>query len=96
MAIPKKGTRKITVDGKVYRWCVKVDYDYNEKFFIIESIDDDRYQISGGFQYKVDFVISPKIIEQAIKQAQLQGWKPEISNIKKVIIDTQQIAINLN
>ena len=52
MAIPRKGTRKISIDGKAYRWFAQVDSDYFTKSFIIENIDDDRYCVTGGFEYQ--------------------------------------------
>lgn len=86
MAIPKKGTRTINVDGKAYQWFAQVDADYFHKRFIIESIDDNRYQIIGSFVYKHDLVISPSLIKQAIQQAKDQGWKPGISDEQKITV----------
>lgn len=86
MAIPKKGTRIISVEGKAYRWFAQVDTDYFYKRFIIESVDDNRYQVIGGFVYRHDLVISPSLIKQAIQQAKIQGWKPGISDVKKITV----------
>ena len=91
MAIPKKGTRKINIGDKAYRWFARVDYDYFAKFFVIESVDDDRYQVTGCFDYELDLVISPFIIKQAIQQAIEGGWKPGESEVKKFIIDITKI-----
>ncbi|MEL6400899.1 MAG: hypothetical protein AAF773_04555 [Cyanobacteria bacterium P01_D01_bin.115] len=93
MAIPRKGTRKISIDGKAYRWFAQVDSDYFTKSFIIESIDDDRYCVTGGFEYQHDLVISPCIIEQAVQQAIEGGWEPGVSQVKKFIIDITKIEI---
>jgi predicted transcriptional regulator len=38
MAIPKKGTRLINVDGKIYRWFAKVDEDYSYYEVIVEAL----------------------------------------------------------
>lgn len=91
MAIPKKGTRKISIDDKAYRWFAHVDSDYFTKFFVIESVDDDRYQVTGYFEYEHDLVISPLIIKQAIQQAIEGGWEPGVSEAKKFTIDITKI-----
>ena len=91
MAIPKKGTRKINIGGKAYRWFAQVGSDYFTKSFIIESIDDDRYCITGGFEYQHDLVLSPFIIEQAVHQAIEGGWEPGVSEVKKFIVDITKI-----
>jgi hypothetical protein len=88
MAISKKGTRLINVDGKIYRWFAKLNYDYCYKFFVITSVEDDRYQVTSAVSYDRNFVISPRIIRQAILQAHERGWKPGISNPKRVILDS--------
>ncbi len=93
MAIPRKGTRKISVDGKTYRWLFNVDYDYTQKFFIIESIEDNRYQVTGSLDYSLELIISPSIIKQAIQQAREKGWEPGISDVKKIVIDFTKINI---
>ena len=94
MAIPKKCTRQINVDGHSYRWITKIDYDYSMKFFIIESQEDNRYQIQGGFDYELNFVISPSMIKQAIQIARENGWEPGISNVRKMAVDSKQIVIS--
>lgn len=75
MAISQKGTRIINVDGETYRWFARVDYDRLYKFFVIESVEEDRYQISGAIPYNRDSVISPRMIRQVILQAREEGWK---------------------
>lgn len=91
MAIPKKGTRTISVDGKAYRWFVQVDADYFYKRFVIESVDDSRYQVIGGLVYRHDRVISPGIIKQAIQQAKDQGWEPGISDVKRITVNLSNL-----
>ncbi|OUS24807.1 hypothetical protein A9Q99_23740 [Gammaproteobacteria bacterium 45_16_T64] len=93
MAIPKRGTRKISVDGRAYRWFARADIDCCNKSFLIVSIDDDRYRVTGGFYYEYDFVISPSIIEQAIRQAKEGGWEPGKSDLKILNVDTSKIRI---
>lgn len=91
MTIPKKGTRKIIIDGKTYRWFAQADDDCSEKFFIIESVDDKQYRITGSFPYEINFVISPCIVRQAVKQAEAKGWKPGTSDVKKIVVDITKI-----
>jgi hypothetical protein len=91
MAISKKGTRLINVDGKTYRWFANVDYDYCYKFFVITSVEDDRYQVTSAISYDRDFVISPRLIREAILQAHERGWKPGISNPKTMVLDSYAI-----
>lgn len=91
MAIPKKGTRTIIVDGKTYRWFAKVDDDYCCKFFVIESVEYERYQVTGNITYNRDFVIAPSLIKQAILKARERGWEPGISHEKKIVLDSNVI-----
>lgn len=101
MAMPKKGARKITVDDELYYWRIWVDesdYLYGHqkigyKSIIIESETDNRYQIVGGFECAIDFVITPGIVRQIICQAIENGWKPGVSKERHYGFDPNSIAI---
>lgn len=101
MAMPKKGARKITVNDELYYWRIWVDqsdYLYGHqkigyKSIIIESEADNRYQIVGGFECAIDFVITPGIVRQIICQAIENGWKPGVGKEKQYHFDASSIAI---
>ncbi len=88
MAMPKKGSRKITVNNREYLWRVLADEDLYYKSFIIESVMHQDYQLTGYFEYKRELVISPSIIQQIISKAEKEGWVPGESSDKRLCIDT--------
>ena len=73
MAIPKKGTRLITVDGERYRWVVIRDDEFCLKA-IVELADSPKQRIvthiSSGD------IVTPAEIERIIRAAVCQGWSP--------------------
>ncbi|MEP0266500.1 hypothetical protein [Dokdonia sp.] len=91
MAIPKKGSRKISVDNVVYRWMIRRKYKSADDLLMVAIEKEEHgktilYVITdflrpdGAFQ-KIGTVsqgiITPKDIENYIRTALLKGWKPE-------------------
>lgn len=91
MAIPKKGSRKITVDGTDYRWtirrkptCPKTLCEENV-LAAVELYDKPRSVLSIKFPWVrydnrfgiAEQPVTPKHIEQCIKRALAEGWQPE-------------------
>ena len=72
MSMPRKGSRIITVDGKVYRW--KVNGEDYEPVIRIESQ-------SAGASLSAVFPphnsITPASIKALIDEAVGQGWDPD-------------------
>lgn len=93
MAIPKKGSRKITVDGVDYRWTIRKKPTYSQalcqgnvlaavelydKPFSVLSINFPWVRYDNWFGI-AEQPVTPKHIEQCIRRAIAKGWKPEIN-----------------
>lgn len=84
MTIPKKGSRKIVVEGIEYRW--KVHWRHSIMTSSVELYEEPKSVLSISFLwipkkdfwdwYEVPAIIIPQIIETCIKKAISQGWKP--------------------
>ena len=91
MAIPKKGSRKISVDQVLYRWLIRQKYKSADDRLIvaIEKEEDGKTILyvntnllrpDGAFQDIGNIsqgIVTPKDIENYIKMAISKGWKPE-------------------
>ena len=97
MAIPKKGSRKIIVDNVVYRWRVRKNYRrVGEEPSLLAAVElDENPQgvLSIRFplaKYYDDWylgakkAVSPKHIEECIKNAVGNGWKPDDNENHKI------------
>ena len=73
MSIPKKGTRKITVDNVDYRWLVSPGYEIGLGIVVESSELSDSRMITY-----VDHgnTVSPSLFRVAIKNAISKGWQP--------------------
>jgi len=88
MALPKKSSRKIVVDGTSYRWAFFENSGWNDITIQSESgngsklhahvnwdeYDPEQQGISGWYS-----VVLPKFIAKTIQLAIVKGWKPEVS-----------------
>ena len=74
MAIPKKGTRQITVDGVVYRWIIAPN-DEPGLGIVVECKEYPRQRIIAWIEH--GNIVSPKIVRQAILYALAIGWQPQ-------------------
>ena len=90
MAIPKKGSRKITVDGTDYRWTIRRKPSYGQA--IEESMLTAAIELfeNPGSLLLVTFpfprpdswvsndgrAVTPTAIERSIKKSIEAGWKP--------------------
>ncbi len=89
MALPKKKSRIINIDGIQYRWLVGPNDGYN--VFVAEKENFKGQKIEVYFDtdinsYWVEFpnveglnlkILKPKDAESIIKQALKDGWNPE-------------------
>jgi hypothetical protein len=90
MAIPKKGSRVIVVEGESYRWAVRRRPTYSQAIaqsplsFAVElgtsgqttlvvTVNASRPDNWVGSPSKV---ITPAVVESAIRKALQQGWQP--------------------
>ena len=90
MSINRKGSRKITVDGEIYLWRVRDNWDHitvviqheNEKHqYLISSFIE-----SGVMLYDQTPPITPGIIRKAIKSALSEGWDPHSKTGKPITV----------
>lgn len=79
MAINRKGSRKITVNGEVYYWRVRDNWD---NISIVIQHQDAKHQFlifktaSGVMLNGKTPPITPSIIRKAIERALANGWDP--------------------
>ena len=90
MAIPKKGSRKIIVDGIEYRWRVRWKPTYSQStcnsnlMAAVELYENPQNILSIEFPWirydawigVAEQPVTPSIIETCIKNALNQGWNP--------------------
>jgi hypothetical protein len=88
MGLPKKGTRRIRVEGHDYRWAVSPDSGY--MVLVIEQANDPGQRLEAVFRYGDVSTdpsghvhgtgqrrrITPAVVRQAILAGLRGGWKP--------------------
>jgi hypothetical protein len=91
MAIPRKGSRLITVDGTVYRWAVRHKPTYVQGLnwvpltFAVEDADAPGQVLSVATRStRLDnwlnlpgTPVTPRVVEQSIRAALAAGWEPD-------------------
>ncbi|GIE81075.1 hypothetical protein Aph02nite_70250 [Actinoplanes philippinensis] len=94
MAIPRGGSRLITVDGTVYRWAVRAKPTYDQGLnwapltFAVELADTPGQVLSvqTGSPRLDNWLglpgtpVTPLTVEQSIRAALAAGWQPDRSN----------------
>ncbi|MGW1989211.1 hypothetical protein [Embleya sp. NPDC001921] len=73
MAIAKKGTRIIVVDGERYRWVVSADS--GSIVLVVERAEEEGQRLSTNFEQSA--VITPGVVAAVIEGAHRLGWAPE-------------------
>ena len=90
MSITKKGSRRIVVDGTVYRWMIRrkpsrgqADYAEPLTFAVVqENIRGSLLHVNmNAARYDIMYdvphsVVSPKTVAVAIHKALTAGWQP--------------------
>ena len=91
MSIPKKGSRKISVDGHAYRWSIRKKPTYSQSISVgfdftaaVELYDSPGATLVISFPYTrpdswilpSNESITPSDIEKAIVMALNNGWTP--------------------
>lgn len=91
MAIPKKGARKITVDGVEYRWRIRWKPTYSQCIdqgglaAAVELYEKPQSALLIYFPWArydswlgvPEHPITPKLIEESVKAALVKGWQPD-------------------
>ncbi|MET8649033.1 MULTISPECIES: hypothetical protein [Nocardia] len=72
MALARKGTRIIDVDGETYRWVVAPNDPDNA--IVVESADQPGQRMVTWVEYGT--VIAPGLVARAIRNALGKGWTP--------------------
>ncbi|MEN0039047.1 MAG: hypothetical protein AAGC78_18355 [Cellvibrio sp.] len=93
MSLPKKGSRKIIVNGSEFLWFVRAKPTYSQDCLgsnmtaAVELLDSNGSILHITFTFSrpdsaINFVVgsvTPKLIELCIKNAIDLGWKPDAS-----------------
>ncbi len=98
MSIPKKGTRKIIVDGEPFIWLIRrqatntqaesgwghlhVAVEHAEEPGSVLVILTDRPHPQGGSLDNCEVPVKPSDVAQWIRQAVRLGWQPRRSGIR--------------
>ncbi|MDX3228824.1 hypothetical protein [Streptomyces sp. ME19-01-6] len=72
MAIAKRGTRIIVVDGERYRWVVSPDS--GSIVLVVERAEEEGQRLSTHFEQSA--VITPGVVAAVIEEAHQLGWVP--------------------
>lgn len=91
MAIPKKGSRKITVDHTNYRWAIRRKPSYGQAIaesnlsVAVELYDDPQSKLIVTFPFprpdnwikSHNEAVTPGRLAESIRQAKKDGWQPQ-------------------
>ena len=90
MAVPRNGSRLITVDGTVYRWLVRRKSTFAQELgtpltFAVEAADSPgqvlsvvtRSARSDNVLLEPFTPVTPRTVERAVRLALAEGWKPD-------------------
>lgn len=94
MAIPRKGSRLITVDGTGYRWSVRPRPSYSQALgwepltFAVELADAPGQVLSvrtalprpDNWLGLRSEPVTPRMVERTIRAARIAGWQPHRSS----------------
>jgi hypothetical protein len=81
MSIPRKGSRKISVDGRDFIYIIKESKGYDDTLnmkMVVVTVQEDIERPGRVFQFsEVKGVeITPSLMETKISLALRKGWKP--------------------
>jgi len=100
MALAKRSSRTITVDGSEYRWAVSPDSGY--MWLVVELAAQPGQRIQASFDYhdvvQADGLItgqrrsvSPGVVRAVILHALANGWHPERHGLKPFRVDGEAV-----
>jgi hypothetical protein len=92
MAITKRGSRRIVVDGARYRWTVRRKPSYSQALAESRLTFAVELETANGSVLVVDTgtarsdnllkaptsVVTPKLVEQSVRAAIAKGWRPAV------------------
>ncbi|PWU18584.1 MAG: hypothetical protein C5B50_08690 [Verrucomicrobia bacterium] len=92
MALPKKGTRRIRVDGREYRWAIRKKPTYcqgalaSPMTFAAECVQAPQTMLlvtttvprPDNWLQKPSVCVKPAQVAEAIRQAHRAGWQPGV------------------
>ncbi len=96
MALAKKSSRTIAVDGFEYRWAVSPDSGC--MWLVVELADEPGQRVEAWFEYD-DVVrpdgrivgqrrsVSPGVVRAVVLHALANGWRPERGGLKPLRVD---------
>ena len=102
MAMAKKGTRRIHVGGRDYRWTVAEGG--GKMTVVVEASDEPRQKLTAVIPcdpgvFAVKHVVLPELVSRCISEAIAKGWTPDKSGpafTLHVQIDPQFRATGFN
>ncbi len=92
MTLPKKGSRRITVDGVTYRWAIRKKPTYGEYLkwggirAVVELFDSPESILAIDFPFarpdahgfQNGHSVTPAMIAESIRQSVSDGWDPSV------------------
>ena len=100
MSIPAKGSRKIAVDGVVYRWMatgndlvidVIVEKEESKGQKLVTRFDYHDMQRHGQLVPQRRKV-TPVLVEMVIRKALDKGWRPDAAGVPNFFVEGEEIA----
>jgi hypothetical protein len=100
MALAKRSSRTITVNGSEYRWAVSPDSGY--MWLVVELADGPGQRVEASFDYH-DVVqadgrvtgqrrsVSPGVVRAVVLHALANGWRPDQGGLRPLRIDGEAV-----
>ncbi len=82
MTMPKKGMRKITVGGDVYRYAIRQDGSTHMMITAELDVPESGQVMQTRIQVLLGTGVTPEWVADAIVKATEQGWKPKEKGAK--------------
>ena len=76
MALARKGTRKIVVNGIWYRWRVSARRGWGDMLIAVECCARPGQRVAA--QIPEDMIVPPWLVRRVIVRALAAGWRPEV------------------
>lgn len=106
MALPKKGSRRIVVDGVAYRWTVRGRPTYDQGMcwspltFAVEHVESPGTTLvvrtnqphPGNWTGRLTSPVLPSDVAGAIQTARADGWTPELPGSPFLLDQSQGAA----
>lgn len=100
MALARKGSQIINVDGTAYRWVVSPDSGY--MWLIVERAKNPGQRIEAQFDYhdrlQRDYSLVQRrsitlgVVSNIIGHALMNGWQPGMPGLKALRVDGEAVS----